>query len=57
LRTWVQSDLPLYKGYEEGKKFLQEFFGAIRVQSSLAIFIFLWKFSEFFLNTKNEKGP
>jgi len=26
LRTWGQSDLPLYKGYEEGKNFLEEFF-------------------------------
>jgi len=28
LRTWGQSDLPLCKGYEEGKKFLEEFFVA-----------------------------
>jgi len=36
LRSWGQSDLPLQKGYEEGKNFLQEFFGVMQALSFLA---------------------
>jgi len=51
-----QKDLSLLKGYKKRKNFLQEFFGAMQVQSSLAKWFFFIELLNFILILKMKKS-